>query len=501
MKSADQQGSSAVVPSGSPTDFKRTLGLYDSTMIVAGSMIGSAIFIVSAEMAREVGSSGWLLVSWCIAGVLTIAAALSYGELASMMPKAGGQYVYLRESYSPAVGFLYGWTLFLVIQTGTVAAVAVGFARYLGVLWPAVSESRYLFSPIHVGHRYAFSLSTAQLVAVLVIMFLTWTNAQGLKYGKIVQNVFTVCKIGALLGLILVGLVLGANSTVIAENFKSMWSPSGVTAISAGLSATSAFGILVAIAISQTGSLFAAEAWNNITFTAGEVRNPRRNIPLSLALGTGLVIALYLLVNLGFLFTLRFTEIQHVVSDRVATATLHSVFPGLGEILIAIAIMISTFGCMNGMLLAGSRAYYAMAKDRLFFKSAGGLNRAGVPGISLLLQGVWASILVLPRTFDTATGTYGNLYSNLLDYVVSAVLIFYILTIVGVFRLRRLHPSWERPYRTFGYPIVPALYVLGATTILIILFCYRPATTIPGLVIIATGIPVYLKVRNNPTTG
>jgi APA family basic amino acid/polyamine antiporter len=500
MSSTGQQVNSTAAPSGSPTDFKQTLGLYDSTMIVAGGMIGSAIFIVSAEMARELGSSGWLLLSWLIAGALTITAALSYGELASMMPKAGGQYVYLRESYSPAVGFLYGWTLFLVIQTGTVAAVAVGFARYLGVLWPAVSESRYLLPPVHISSRYAISLSTAQLVAVLVIIFLTWTNAQGLKYGKLIQNVFTMCKIGALLGLILVGLILGANSTVIAENFRSMWTPSGVTPISAGLGATGAFGILVAIAISQTGSLFAADAWNNITFTAGEVRNPKRNIPLSLALGTGMVIGLYLLINLGFLFTLRFSDIQHVASDRIATATLHAVFPGLGVILMAIAIMVSTFGCMNGMLLTGSRAYYAMAQDGLFFRSAGGLNRAGVPGISLLLQGIWAAFLVLPRTFDTATGTYGNLYSNLLDYVVSAVLIFYVLTIIGVFRLRRLRPLWERPYRTFGYPVVPALYVLGATTILIILFCYRPATTIPGLVIIATGIPVYLVLRRKRST-
>ena len=476
----------------------RGLGLYDSTMIVAGSMIGTAIYIVAAEMSRELGSAGWVLVSWLIAGLLTVTAALSYGELASMMPQAGGQYVYLRESYTPLVGFLYGWTLFLIIQTGTVAAVAVGFARFLGLLWPAINESRYLIEPIHVSNRYAISVSSAQLVAVIVILFLTWSNTKGLKYGRRIQNIFTGCKIAALLGLIISGVILGANAHALTVNFRSMWAPVGYYAIAKGVSAATGYGLFVALCISQTGSLFASDAWNNITFTAGEVRDPRRNIPLSLALGSGLVMGLYLLINLGYFFTLPLTAVQHAASDRVATATLQVVFPGLGVTMMAVAIMVSTFGCINGMLLTGSRAYYAMAKDGLFFGPTGKLNRARVPGIALVAQGLWAACLVLPRTFDPILKSYGNLFSNLLEYVVSAVLIFYILTIIGVFRLRQLKPSAPRPYKAFGYPVVPALYIAGATTILVVLVIYRTSTTFPGLVLIATGFPVYLVLRRMP---
>ncbi|MGD0580655.1 MAG: amino acid permease [Bryobacteraceae bacterium] len=479
-----------------PSEFLRRLGLWDSTMVVAGSMIGSGIFIVSAEMSRQIGSPGWLLVAWLVTAALTMSGALSYGELAGMMPRAGGQYVYLRESFSPLCGFLYGWTLLLIIQTGTIAAVAVAFARFSGIFWPVISESRYLIPPIHLSPTYALSLSTAQLLGIAVILFLTWTNSRGLDYGRIVQNVFTSSKIAALLGLIVVTLFLGWNASAVHANFGDFWSPRGVTPIAAGLSAATAFGLFVALCVSQTGSLFSSDAWNNITFTAGEVRSPVRNIPLSLALGTFLVSALYLSANLGYLVTLPLDAIQHAPSDRVATAALQAIFPGLGVRLMAATIMISTFGCINGLVLAGSRACYAVARDGLFFRRAGTLNRAQVPGFALLVQGAWAVLLILPRTYAPATRAYGNLYSNLLDYVISANLIFYILTIAAVFRLRLTRPAADRPYRAFGYPLVPALYILGASAILIVLFVYRPATTFPGLVIVLLGIPFYLLMRH-----
>ena len=473
------------------TEFKRGLGLYDSTMVVVGSMIGSGIFIVSAEMARTAGAPGWLLAAWVLTGALTIVGALSYGELAAMMPRAGGQYVYLREAFSPLWGFLYGWTLFLVIQTGTIAAVSVGFARYFGVLVPWIAEDHYLIAPVHLSTGYALSLSTAQLVGIVMIALLTWTNTRGLEYGRIVQNVFTTAKTGALFGLILVGLVLGWHAPAVAENFGRFWVRRGVVDIVPGLNALSAFGLFVAICVAQTGSLFSADAWNNITFTAGEVKDPRRNIPLSLALGTVVVIGLYLLANVAYLVTLPFDAVQHAPSDRVATAALDVIFPGLGAMLMAIGIMISTFGCTNGLILAGARASYAMARDGLFFRAAGNLNDAKVPGWGLVLEGAWAAFLVLPRTYDPATRVYGNLYGNLLDYVISAALIFYILTIAGVFRLRATRPDADRPYRTIGYPVVPALYIVGAATILAVLFIYRTATTWPGLVIVLLGVPVY----------
>jgi APA family basic amino acid/polyamine antiporter len=474
------------------TEFKRGLGLYDSTMVVVGSMIGSGIFIVSADMSRLLGSPGWLLLAWLFTGVLTIVGALSYGELAAMMPRAGGQYVYLREAFSPLWGFLYGWTLFMVIQTGTIAAVAVAFARFLGVLWPAVSESRYLIPPIHLSSGYAVSVSTAQLVGLLLIAFLTWTNTRGLDYGKFIQNVFTTAKTGALIGLIGVGLLLGWNAGAVHANFGDLWTARGNVPVVPGVTATTAFGLLVALCVSQTGSLFSSDAWNNITFTAGEVKNPRHNIPLSLALGTVIVTGLYLLANVAYLVTLPLDAIQNAPSDRVATATLDVVFPGLGAVLMALGIMISTFGCDNGLILAGARAYYAMARDGLFFERAGRLNAARVPAWGLVIQGIWAGVLVLPRTFDAATGKYGNLYSNLLDYVISAALIFYILTIAGVFRLRRTRPDVERPYKAFGYPIVPALYILGASVVLLVLFLYRTSTTWPGLIIVLLGVPVFV---------
>jgi APA family basic amino acid/polyamine antiporter len=477
------------------TEFTRGLGLFDSTMVVVGSMIGSGIFIVSADMARTIGSPGWLLVAWVLTGALTIVGALSYGELAAMMPRAGGQYVYLREAFSPLWGFLYGWTLFLVIQTGTIAAVAVGFARFAGALWPWIAEDHYLVPPLHLSSAYALSLSTTQLVGILLIALLTWSNTRGLNYGRWIQNVFTTAKTGALLALIALGLLFARNPAAVADNFGNFWARHPAADMAPGLNALSSFGLLMAILVSQTGSLFSADAWNNITFTAGEVREPRRNIPLSLALGTGIVIGLYLLANLAYLSTLTFVQVQHAPSDRVATATLEAVFPGAGALIMAVAIMISTFGCNNGLILAGARAYFAMARDGLFFRSAGRLNAVKVPAAGLLMQGVWAAALVLPRTYDAATRTYGNLYSNLLDYVISAALIFYILTIAGVFRLRATRPDAPRPYRAFGYPLVPALYIIGASVILLVLFVYRTATTWPGLVIVLLGVPVYFAWR------
>jgi APA family basic amino acid/polyamine antiporter len=489
------QGHQGQDASGLDTEFTRGLGLYDATMVVVGSMIGSGIFIVSADMSRLIGSPGWLLGAWLLTGLLTLTAALSYGELAAMMPRAGGQYVYLREAFGPLWGFLYGWTLFAVIQTGTIAAVAVAFGRFLGVLWPGISESQYLIPPIHVSTKYAVSLSTAQLVGCLLIALLTWTNTRGLEYGKIVQNVFTTAKTGALAALVVIGVLLGWNHDAVAANFGDLWTPRGQVDIVPGLTAVTAFGLFVAVCVSQTGSLFSADAWNNITFTAGEVKNPRRNIPLSLALGTGIVIGLYLLANVAYLVTLPLAAIQTAPSDRVATATLDAIFKGRGAGLMAAAIMVSTFGCCNGLVLAGARAYFAMARDGVFFAKAGTLNTAKVPQWALWLQGIWAAFLVLPRTFDPVTARYGNLYGNLLDYVISAALIFYILTIAGIFRLRSTRPDAERPYKAFGYPVVPALYILGALAILIVLFVYRRDTTWPGLVIVLIGLPVYFAWR------
>jgi APA family basic amino acid/polyamine antiporter len=481
--------------------FVRGLGLLDSTMLVAGSMIGSGIFIVSSIIARQVGAPGWLLVVWIVTGLLTLMAALSYGELAAMMPKAGGQYVYLREAFSPLWGFLYGWTLFLVIQTGTIAAVAVGFARYMGVLIPWVSESNYFIEPIRFG-SYAFSLSTAQFIGLAMIAFLTFMNTRGLQLGKIVQNIFTTAKTGALIALILLGIIVGLRSGAGRANFHDFWTLRGdLQDVGAGLTAATAFGLFVGICVAQTNSLFSADAWNNITFTAGEVVNPRRNIPLSLAFGTFLVIGLYLLANVAYLAALPFAAIQNAPSDRVASETANVIFPGAGASIMAVAIMVSTFGCNNGLILAGARAYYAMARDGLFFRRVSELNRHHVPAWGLLVQGIWAGVLVLPRTVKTdaagrVTG-YGNLYGNLLDYVISAALIFYILTILGIFLLRRKRPEAERPYKAFGYPFVPALYIIGASVILGVLFAYQTATTWPGLIIVLTGVPIYFLWRRS----
>lgn len=475
------------------TEFVRGLGLFDSVMVVAGIMIGSGIFIVSADMGRKIGSPGWLLVAWLFAGLLTIAAALSYGELASMMPRAGGMYVYLREAYSPLLGFLYGWTLFMVIQTGTIAAVAVAFARFSGVLLPWISETHYLVAPIHISSGYALSLSSVQFVAIVVIVLLTWTNGRGLEYGKLVQSFFTLAKTAALLALIAVGLVIARNAAAIRENFSRLhfWHAAGVVPLGHGITAITAFGLFIAICVAQSGSLFSADSWHDITFAAGEVKNPSRTLPLALAIGTVLVIVLYLLVNVAYLCVLPFSAIQHAPSDRVATAVLGHAYPGAGRALMALAIMISTFGCINGLVLAGPRAYYAMARDGLFFRAAARLNKVKVPGWSLWAQGAWAAFLVLPRTYNPLTRQYGNVYSNLLDYVISAALIFYILTIAGLIRLRKLRPLDARPYKAPGYPVVPGFYIAGAAAILAVLFVFQPATTWPGLIIVAIGLPIY----------
>ncbi len=379
-------------------------------MIVIGTMIGSGIFIVSADMARLINSPGWLLVAWALTGLLTVAAALSYGELASMLPHAGGVYVFLREAYSPLWGFLYGWTSFTVIQTGTIAAVAVGFARFLSILVPSISESRYIIPPLHVSTGYAFSLSTAQLVAVAVIALLTWTNSMGLQYGKIVQNIFTTAKVAALGGLILAGVLLGWNAQAVHVNFSGMFALGSFDA-SLGVAAGSVFGLLVAACVAQSGSLFSADAWHDVTFIAAEVRDPHRNLPRAMAIGVSVVIGLYLLANVAYLIVLPLPDIQHAPSDRVATAVLEHIFPGYGPVLLAVAILISPFGCVNRLVLSGARASWAMARDRLFFKQAATLNSARVPGWSLYAQGIWAARFSscrapsIPRRISTATCT------------------------------------------------------------------------------------------------
>jgi len=474
-------------PDAKPREFARGLTLFDSIMLVVGAMIGSGIFIVPAEMARHIGSAGWLLVAWGVAGALTVAGALCYGELSAMMPQAGGMYVYLREAYSPLWGFLYGWTLFSVIETGTIAAVAVAFARFTGVVWPRISEENYLVNPVRISSHYALSLSTAQLLAIGVIVLLTFGNTLGLRYGKLIQNVFTVAKTGALGGLIILGILFGRNAAALQANFGDAWHARGVDSLGGGLTATTTLGLFVAICLSQTGSLFSADSWHNIAFAAAEVKRPERNLTLAMVIGASMVIGLYLLANVAYLVTLPLEAIQHAPADRVGTATLRAIFPGVGTFVMAVAIMVSTFGTINALTLTGAR-------QRLFFPFAGKLNAASVPASSLKLQGLWAAFLVLPRTYDPATQTWGNLYSNLLEYVISAALIFYVLTVAGVYRLRITRPDAPRPYRTIGYPVVPALYILAASAILAVLFAYRPATTWPGLVIVLLGIPIYLLI-------
>jgi basic amino acid/polyamine antiporter, APA family len=485
--------------------FVRAIGLFDGTMIVVGSMIGSGIFIVAADITRQTGSPGGLLLTWILTGLLTVSAALSYGELAALFPHAGGQYIYLREAYSPLWGFLYGWTLFLVIQTGTIAAVAIGFARYLGVLFPSISAQAWILPPIALSSKYAISLSVQQLVGILLIVFLTIINMQGVRLGKIIQNVFTSAKTLSLFGLIVLCVFVGHNAAAISDNFGHLWTVRGAQAIEPGASflrgwvptvtaASGAFGLFVALAVSQVGSLFSADAWNNIGFTAAEVKNPKRDVALSMAFGTTIVITLYVLANLAYLCAMPLAQIQNAPDDRVASAALAAIFGSSGAAIMAVAIVISTFGCNNGLILAGARVYYAMARDKLFFRSTGTLNKKGVPASALIFQGIWIIVLILLRTrhVDAAGAvTYGNLYSDLLDYVVFAVLIFYALTIAGIFVLRVRRPDMKRPYRAFAYPFVPLLYIVAALAIMFALLLYKTQTTWPGLVIVLLGVPVY----------
>jgi APA family basic amino acid/polyamine antiporter len=483
----------------------RGLGRLDATMIVVGSMIGSGIFITSAESSRLVGSPGWLLAAWALAGVLTITGALCCAELAAMWPRAGGQYVFLREAYGPSIGFLFGWSLLLVIQTGTIAAVAVAFANFMGVLTDRVAGDRYMIAP-HAFGGYAISLSTQQLVAIVMILLLTITNTRGLRTGKLIQNTFTFTKTAALIGLIVIGLFLGWNDQSAAytsswwKPWQNGWTPS---AAQLGFEPLTQGALLLALVMllgrAMVGPLFAQSAWNNVTFTAGEVRNPGRNLPRALLWGCVLVVGLYLLANLAYVVTLPLAGIQNAPQNRVATATMQAILGPRGTILMAVAIMISTFGCNNGLILAGARVYYAMARDNLFFKRVGILNSRSVPAIALIIQGLWAAFLTLPRTVnkDPRTGaiTYGNVYTQLLEYIVSADLIFYMLMVGAVIVMRHKAPTLERPYRTFGYPFVPAVYILIAALFVIDLAYLAPSTSGIGYLIVLTGIPVYLVWR------
>jgi APA family basic amino acid/polyamine antiporter len=469
--------------------------LTDATMLVAGSMIGSGIFIVSASMARGLPSPMWMMIAWILSGIMTLLGALAYGELAAMYPNAGGQYVFLRESMGSLMGFLYGWTLFVVIQTGTIAAVAVAFGRFLGVLLPGVTPDRFSWFPqadvciaalgcSDPANAIQLGLTPQRLFGLLSIAVLTWVNLRGVREGKLVQTTLTVVKTGALALLILLGLTLGRNSTALAANFSGgnfvgQWT----------LTST----LVVAFGAAMVGSLFSSDAWNNVTFAAAEVQNPRRNLPLALVFGTGLVSILYVLANVSYLQVLPLhgaadgatamaRGIAHATQDRVATAATEQMFGPVGATIMAIAILVSTFGCNNGLILAGARVYFAMARDRLFFRRAGTLNAKAVPSFALIVQSLWVSLLCL-------SGTYGQL----LDYVIFAALLFYVLTTIGLFILRRKRPDVERPYRAIGYPVLPALYILlaGAVSVILLIAPQTRTQALFGLVLVLIGIPVY----------
>jgi APA family basic amino acid/polyamine antiporter len=482
------------------------LGLTSATMLVMGSMIGSGIFIVSAEIAREVDSPALLIGAWLVTGFMTIVGALSYGELAAMMPRAGGQYVYLREALGPLWGFLYGWTLFLVIQTGTIAAVGVAFGKFLGIFFPSISSSHWILHfwkvpPIPIGPMVLgnmdVGLNTQNLVAIVIVVLLSIINIFGIKTGALIQNVFTIAKASALFGLVLLGIAIGRNAHALAANFgANFWRNSGLGAqhaVQVGVGGPMVLvGTLTILAVAQVGSLFSADAWNNVTFTAGEVKNPSRNLPLSLALGTGVVIALYVACNFIYLnvlpldgipsaATILERGIKYAAEDRVGTAVMTQMLGPAGGVLMAAAILLSSFGCDNGLILAGARVYYAMAKDGLFFRRVARLHPTyKTPAVSLMVQMVWTCVLCL-------SGSYGQL----LDYIIFAVLVFYILTIFGLFVLRRTRPAAPRPYRAIGYPILPAIYIVMALFIDVVLLRYKPQYTWPGLCIVLLGIPVY----------
>lgn len=466
---------SAKAPSP-PISFVRGLGLFDSTAIVAGSMIGSGIFIVTAAMARDLGSPGWVLLAWLIPVLLTLMGAACYSELAAMLPKAGGQYAFLREAHGPVIGFLYGWTLFMVIQTGTIAAVSVAFAKFLGLLIPTISSTALAFpdNPVTLfGHTFHPNLSTLQATAVGGIIFLTLNNSRGIEAGKMVQNVFTILKIGALLALIAIGIGCGGGAET-AWHLQPFWQPQAGGVPLTGLTLWTTLGTVM------VGSLFSLDAWNNLTFATEEVHQPEKTLPRAMLLGTVTVGVLYLLANVAYMQALPFDGIQHAAEDRVATAVMQGLFGPIGAKVMAAAIMISTFGCANGMILAGSRVFYAMAKDRLFFAPAGHLNQHGVPQNALWMQAVWTVLLTL-------SGSYGDL----LDYVIFAALLFYVLTVAAVFVLRRTQPDAERPVKVWGYPVMPALYMAGCAAIMVDLLIYKPTFTWPGLGIVLSGLPVY----------
>jgi basic amino acid/polyamine antiporter, APA family len=474
-------------PNGSTT-LVRGISLTAAVAIVMGSMIGSGIFIVPADIARQVGSPGLLLVVWAITGIVTVMGALTQGELAAMYPRAGGQYAYLREGLSPLWGFLYGWTLFLVIQTGTIAAVVVAFSRFLAVLWPGLSPDVWL-SLGHIpapgdalfalfGHPAAhpqaieIGVSWQRLFGIGVVLLLTWVNVRGVRTAAWIQTAFTAVKVLALGGLVLLGLAVGRNAAALAANFGAgrFWGAAPLT-----------LAVLPVIGASMVGSLFSSDAWNNVAFAATEVKNPRRNLPLALGLGTAVVCTLYLLANVAYLNVLPLAQIQSAAQDRVGTAAMQVIFGQAGLAIMAVAIMISTFGCTNGLVLAGARVYYAMSHDGVFFRSVGAVDpRHRTPKVALWVQALWTCLLAL-------SGTYGNL----LDYVIFAAVLFYFLTVIALFRLRRIRADAERPYRVVGYPWMPALYLAAMGLLMVDLLVMKPLYTWPGLIIVMIGVPVY----------
>ena len=467
---------------------QKRVNLFDGISIVAGAMIGSGIFIVSADIARNVGSPGWLMVVWLITGIITVIGALSYGELASMMPHVGGQYVYLKEAYHPLVGFLFGWTTFLVIQCGSIAAVAVAFAKFSGVLIPWISDKNIL---LHLG---PLKVSSTMVVAIASIAFLTWLNTRGIVTGKTVQNIFSSTKVIALFGFILIGFFATKAIGSFEINKEVFWE-AGRIGPDNSVIPLAGFALIAAVGTALVGSLFSADAWYNVTYISGEVINPKRNVPLSLFFGTFLVSVIYLLTNFIYIKVLPLSGspegtdvlsrgIQFATDDRVATSAMSVVFGDYAAIIMAVFIMISTFGCNHGLILAGPRVYYAMARDGLFFRKVGEINKFGVPGFAIVIQGIWAILLCL-------SGTYGNL----LDYVIFAVLIFFTLTILAIFVLRKKRPDIPRLYKAFGYPVIPAIYILITTFIMVILLKYKPDYTFPGLLIVILGIPVFFLWR------
>lgn len=467
----------------STQEFKPSLGLLDATMIVAGSMIGSGIFIVSADITRNVGSAGWLIAVWLITGFMTLTAALSYGELSAMFPKAGGQYVYLKEAYNPLAGFLYGWSFFAVIQTATIAAVGVAFSKFAGYFIPALelNDNNVLFQIL------GLKIYSAQIVSILLIVFLTWINTGGIKSGKIIQTVFTVVKLLSLFGLIFFGFLLAAKTEIWNANWQDAWGMKTRNTDGSILGGVAGSAVLGAIAASMVGSIFSSDAWNNVTFIAGEVRNPKRNIGLSLFFGTLIVTLIYVAANLMYISVLPLADIASAPQDRVAVSASNAIFGNIGTYVIAVMIMISTFGCNNGLILAGARVYYTMAKDGLFFKKTGILNKNNVPEFALWIQCIVASILCL-------SGRYGDL----LDMISFVVVLFYALTIAGIFILRKKMPNVERPYKAFGYPVLPAIYIIMAIAFCALLIFYKPTYAGWGLAIVLAGIPIYyVAVANN----